>query len=98
MKIPLPIKCIGNPIGVRLRHYPTGHRVRYETGAMKAQSDGSMVPEVIDIPVLLMKIEFMFKGEKMCYRLKSAAKTKAAKHRTVSDFLGNDEDGYDSSA
>jgi hypothetical protein len=34
----------------------------------------------------------------MCYKLKSAAKTKAAKHRSVYDFIDNDEDGYDSSA
>ena len=98
MKIPLPIKCIGNPIGLHLHHYPTGHTVMYETGNMLPQSDGTMKPEIIDIPILLMKIEFMFKGEKMRYRLKSAAKTKAAKHRTVSNLLDGDEDGYDSSA
>ena len=86
MKIPLPIKCIGNPIGLRLRHYPTGHKVTYETGNNIPLSDGTMQREVIEIPVLLMKIEFMLKGEKMRYKLKSAAKTKAAKHMTVSDF------------
>ena len=98
MKIPLPIKCIGNPIGLRLRHYPTGHKVTYETGNNIPLSDGTMQREVIEIPVLLMKIEFMFKGEKMRYKLKSAAKTKAAKHRSVYDFIDEDEDGYDSSA
>ena len=98
MKIPLPIKCIGNPIGLRLRHYPTGHKVRNETGNMLPPLDGTMQPEVIEIPVLLTKIEFMFKGEKMCYKLKSAVKTKAAKHRSVYDFLDDDEDEYDSSA
>jgi uncharacterized protein YkuJ len=51
-----------------------------------------MKPDTIDIPILLMKIEFMFKGEKMCYRSKTAAKTKAAKHRTVTDLLDNDKD------
>ena len=98
MKIPLPIKCIGNPIGLRLRHYPTGHFVMYETGKLLTQSDGNVVPEVLNVPILLMKIEFMFMGEARRYRLKSAVKTKAAKARTVSDLLDDDEDGYDSSA
>ena len=98
MKIPLPIKCIGMPIGLRLRHYPTGHTVRYETGRQVAASDGSMKNEVIDLPILLMKIEFMFKGEKMRIRLKSTAKAKLAKARSVYDFLDEEEDGYDSSA
>jgi hypothetical protein len=63
MKIQLPIKCIGSPIGLCLRHYPTGHKVRYETGnILPPLSDGTMQPEVIEIPVLLMKIEFMLKG------------------------------------
>ena len=45
-----------------------------------------------------MKIEFMFKGEKMRIRLKSAAKAKLAKARSVYAFLDEEEDGYDSSA
>jgi uncharacterized protein YkuJ len=59
---------------------------------MLPRSDGTMKPDTIDIPILLMKIEFMFKGEKMCYRSKAAAKTKVAKHRTVTDLLDNDKD------
>ena len=70
----------------------------YETGKLLTQSDGNVVPEVLNVPILLMKIEFMFMGEARRYRLKSAAETKAVKARTVSDLIDDDEDGYESSA
>ena len=103
MEVPLPMKCVGQPYSVRFRHYPTGHTVPFEMDIPRVREDPLtgvprevLAQELVEIPVMQMKVEFRLEGEKRSVIAKGKVKKMKAVSRTVTELVDKDDSSVDS--